>query len=534
MKRPLALALALLLLLATPALAGNYTPGQLPLSDETITFTVGVAQSAVVEDWYTNAQTLKMQEDLNVKLEFVELPSAQADLIQKVELMIMAGGNDLPEIIMHGLGGLANLVKYGQMGMILPTNEYYETLSYYVDKACETTQLSKEDLLRYVTCYDGNIYGMFSYMESINNSYSGCRLMVYEPWLEKLGIAMPVTTDDFVNMLVAFRDQDPNGNGQADEIALMGYKDSVNTNLMRTLMNPFVYTQANYFINNDGVIEFAATQEGWKEGLIWIKSLFDQGLIDPLSLTQDQAQLTAIMSQEETVVGALARISATHLGATDIRRSEYVVLDPLQGPGGLRQSVLEPRLPGIGMVITKNCKDPEAAFLLGDYMCSEDLSVWNRFGEENVNWEAPSADAIGAYQDLGYPARIKIISTWGVLQNAWWAQVGPYVLSSAWQDGQAAENIEYNGAVAIGRSLKTTLEYTNPNPVAGLVFNEEEQEIVNEFQSTINNYVQESFAQFITGAMDPEADFDRYVAEFEKMGLNEYMEAVNSCFTRMN
>ncbi|HML47706.1 MAG TPA: hypothetical protein PKE04_13255, partial [Clostridia bacterium] len=99
------------------------------------------------------------------KLEFVELPGVQADLTQKVELMIMAGGNDLPDIIMNGLGGLANLVKYGQMGMILPTNAYYENLAYFTPQTCADSQMSYEDLLRYVTCYDGNIYGMFNYME---------------------------------------------------------------------------------------------------------------------------------------------------------------------------------------------------------------------------------------------------------------------------------------------------------------------------------------------------------------------------------
>ena len=51
MKRCLALTLSLLMILAAPALAGSYTPGQLPLSDQTITFTIGVAQSAMVEDW---------------------------------------------------------------------------------------------------------------------------------------------------------------------------------------------------------------------------------------------------------------------------------------------------------------------------------------------------------------------------------------------------------------------------------------------------------------------------------------------------
>lgn len=532
-KRLFILTMALLLA-AMPALASDLVPGTLPLSEETITFTVGVKQSAMVEDWYTNTQTIRMQDDLNIKLEFVELPADDKDLIQKVELMIMAGGDDLPDIIMHNLGGLANLVKYGEMGMILPLNDYYENLAYYLPETCKDAQMSYENLLRYVTSYDGNIYGLFNYMEGANNSIASSRLMIYEPWLEALELDQPVTIEDFEQILIAFRDNDPNGNGLADEIPLMGYKDTVNTNLMRALMNPFIYTQPNYFINNDGVIEFAAMQPQWKEGLIWIKSLFDQGLISPLTLTQDQTQLTSVMSQEDEVVGALARISATNLGAADIRRSEYICLDPLQGPEGLRQSVLEPRIPNISMVITKNCENPEAAFMFGDYMCSEVMSVWNRYGQEGVNWEAPSADAIGAYESVGYPPVIKVISTWGVLQNDWWGQVGPYIVLSKWADGQAAENIEYNGAVAIGRSMNLGWELVNPNPVFGLIYNAEEQEIINEYQSTINDYVAESFAQFVTGTMNPETDFDRYVAEFDKMGLNEYMEVVNSCYSRMN
>ena len=120
------LSVLMALLLACAAGSAELSaPGVLPLSNETIHFTVGVAKSSVVEDWNTNAMTLKLQKDLNVELEFVEYPSDSKELIQKVELQIMAGGDELPDIIMHGLGGLANLVKYGQMCMILPTTEYY-------------------------------------------------------------------------------------------------------------------------------------------------------------------------------------------------------------------------------------------------------------------------------------------------------------------------------------------------------------------------------------------------------------------------
>ena len=119
-----------------------------------------------------SAQTLRLEDDLNVELEFVYYPSTAEEFIQKVELQIMAGGDELPDIIMSDLGGLNNLAMYGQMGIILPVTEYYDTIAYYTDQNMEANGLNKEDLLRYITAYDGEIYGLMRYHAYINNSLS--------------------------------------------------------------------------------------------------------------------------------------------------------------------------------------------------------------------------------------------------------------------------------------------------------------------------------------------------------------------------
>ncbi|HIV28057.1 MAG TPA: extracellular solute-binding protein [Candidatus Ornithocaccomicrobium faecavium] len=510
-------------------------PGTLPLAEETIHLSVGLSQSTVVEDFDTNAQTLRLEDDLNVELEFVYYPSTAEEFIQKVELQIMAGGDELPDIIMSDLGGLNNLAMYGQMGIILPVTEYYDTIAYYTDQNMEENGLNKEDLLRYITAYDGEIYGLMRYHAYINNSLSASRMLVYEPWLETLGIERPQTTEEFAEMLRRFRDEDPNGNGEADEIALMGLADTVNSNFMRYLMNPFIYCQENYYIRNeDGTIGFAANQEGWKEGIQWIKSLYDEGLISPLTFTQDSTQLNAIVVPEPEVVGCLARMSGTMFPATDVRRGQYVCLDPLEGPSGLRQTQWTEQIPSIGMVITKNCENPEAAFRFGDYMCSELISVWNRYGEEGVDWLVPDENTVGTAEGLGFPPAMSVVSTWGVLQNSWWGQVGPYILTDKITCGQGTDpdGLAYNAAYHLFRTMEKELEYSVPI-VNGLVYNEEEQEIINEYQSTINDYVLNSFSEFVTGVRDIEADWDSYVDEFDKMGLDEYMEAVNSCYARM-
>lgn len=43
-------------------------------------------------------------------------------------------------------------------------------------------------------------------------------MFINRAWLDRLGLAVPTTWDELKHVLIAFRDQDPNGNGKADEI----------------------------------------------------------------------------------------------------------------------------------------------------------------------------------------------------------------------------------------------------------------------------------------------------------------------------
>ena len=531
--RFLALVMAAMLLLSGTALAELKPAGTLPISDETIHLTIGVPQSAMIEDWETNKQTLLLEHDLNVDLEFIVMSSGD-EYSQKLDLMMMSD-EKLPDIIM-GSFDLSSLIQYAQMGKIIPLTEYFERGdAYFTEQTLKEGGYTLEERLRYVTCTDGEVYGMFGFADTVHNSYSRSFCFVYEPWLEKLGIEKPQTTEEFAEMLRRFKNEDPNGNGEADEIPLMGCSNYLNTNLMRFLMNPFIYTQGNYWRLNEETnqVEFVANMDEWKEGIKWVKSLIDEGLLSPLSITQDQNQLTAIMNPEPEVVGCVARISVTNLGASDIRRSQYVCLDPLEGPNGVRKATREPILPTIRAFITADCENPDAAFRLLDYMNEEMMSVWSRYGEKDVDWKTPDEGSVGAFEPLGYPAQVTVISTWGVLQNTWYAQIGPNVLLAKWGSGQAAANIQYNAAVAIGRSMEKTVEFADPNPLTGFVYTEDEQDVINEFQSTINTYVVNSWSEFVTGVRDIDKEWDAYVGEFAKMGLNEYMAAVQSCYERM-
>ncbi|GHV86878.1 ABC transporter substrate-binding protein [Spirochaetia bacterium] len=505
-------------------------PGTFPINKQKVALKVGIEQNPYVENWKTNWMTRRIEELGNYDLSFEVYPSGE--MRQKLELMVMAGGADLPDIMLEGGLDLASITKYGQAGMLIPTNTYYANSAYYIKESAKDLPV---DPLKYVTSYDGNIYGLYGTTVSIYNQFSPARILIYEPWLQKLGLKLPETVDEFVEVLRAFRDRDPNGNGLKDEIPLAGGRDNMNTNYLYALMSPFVFTQSNYWLLENGKVDVAYNKPGWREGLRFSKKLIDEGLLSSLSFTQDVNQLFAQISPDPPKVGAFLGTSASRLGANDPKRGQYVCLPPLQGPAG-RQAFWNPPIPTIQMVITKNCKTPESAFMLGDLLGSEEWSITTRYGEKGVDWVEPPAGAKSLFEHLGYKATLQETGTlrWGTLQNKYWAEAGPQIRGNKHAGMDVDRNDPFDFIGPIARNLGPWIQYANRTPVLGLVYNDAEQMVMNDRFSTILSYVQESFARFAMGDLSIDRDWDSYVAEFSKMGLTDVIKVTQSAWDRMN
>jgi putative aldouronate transport system substrate-binding protein len=499
-------------------------PGTFPINKQKVALKIGVQQNVTVENWETNWMTRQIEEKGNYDLSF-EVYAGEMN--QKIELMVMAGGADLPDVFISGGLDIASVTKWGQAGMVIPLNTYYANSTYYIKEAQKDLAV---DALKYSTSYDGNIYGMFKLLSWVNNEVSGGRIMIYEPWLTKLGLAMPQSVGDLLEVLRAFRDRDPNGNGIKDEIPLVSYKSEMDTNYFKGLMMPFIHSQDNFWMFNNGKIDVAFNKPGWRDGIRYAKQLIDEGLLSPLSFTQDQTQMTALINPEPYKVGAFLRFSASNLGATDPRRTIYAAVPPLEGPAGKRW-LRYPILPSIGMVITKNCKNPESAFMMGDFLASEEMSLSSHLGERGVDWRPAPA---GTPEIAGRKPVGEYILPWGTLQNKHWAETGPFVIGQKNGIVGMLTNSPYDVMTAIYKVLPDELEYAAKDPVLRFIYNEEEQDIINNLHSTILAYVRESFARFVTGDLNIDTDWNKYLAEFDKMGLKEVIAASQSAYDRMN
>src|SRR5690606_23597344 len=126
------------------------------------------------------------------------------------------------------------------------------------------------------------------------------RAWINTEWMKKVNVEMPKTTDDLYQILKAFAENDPNNNGKKDEIGMVGSRSGWAQLPIVYLMNSFVYANPdkNYLNVRDGKIIASFVQPEWKQGLEFMHKLVSEGLLSPLSFTQDQTQMRALINMD--------------------------------------------------------------------------------------------------------------------------------------------------------------------------------------------------------------------------------------------
>ena len=202
-------------------------------------------------------------------------------------------------------------------------------------------------------------------------------------------------------MLRAFKNDDPNGNGKADEIPLSADTHDI---LLPYLMNAFIYDPQNpdkgvtsTLALNNGRVDIQANKDGWRKGLEYIKSLWDEGLIDKGAFTQNPEALQQQGNTKENILGSATVLHPyifVNAGLKDGRDKDYDAVPPLTGPDGAAFAAYTyPAVPGATFVLTNKATANEqvAAIKLLDYLFSDEGQLAGSFGEEGVDWEKPGA-----------------------------------------------------------------------------------------------------------------------------------------------
>ena len=321
-------------------------------------------------------QRLEEQSGVNI-----EWKNYSSDYIEKRNLDISSG--DLPDAMWNAGASDYDLLSWAEDGIIIPLedliNEHMPNFKKVLDE--------NPEYLAMVTAPDGHIYSL-PWIEELGQDKESIHTVNDIPWinvdwLETLGLEMPQTTDELMVVLEAFKTQDPNGNGEADEIPISFINDGGNED-MKFLFGAFGIgdNDDHLVVNDDGTIDFTADNEEFKNGVAYFNEMYNKELIDVEAFEQDWNAYVA--KGKEQLFGVYFTWDKANVsGAND----SYEPLPALAGPSGEKHVT---RTNGFGFsrdrfVITSANKNLELTAKWADQMYVPIQSVqnnWGTYGDE--------------------------------------------------------------------------------------------------------------------------------------------------------
>lgn len=502
---------------------------QLPLTEETQTLRILQVQSPFVENYETNTFTQWLEEQTNVHIEWQTAPSDEAEAVLNLRL----ASGDYPDIIMDFNPTPSVLQLYGSQGTFIPLNDLIEQHGAMTKLHWENYPSARVTS----TAPDGNIYSL----PSINDCYHctmSSKLWINQEWLETLGLEMPTTTEEYAEVLRAFKSEDPNGNGEADELPLSGSYDIWHGDPDDFFMNSFIYHPGNKLrlIQDAGTVTAIYAQDAWREGAKYLAGLHAEGLLSPAIFTNDADQIRDIGNGRDGVAilgsapcGHFAGFTTYAAGATG-PWAAYTAAPPLEGPDGVRYAMHDTfQAPIVGtFIITDKCENPELAMKWADYLGRIEPTTRSIHGVKDEDWRWAYEGEIGIDGDQGMWASITDIANIPS-QNVHWSQDGPSVRSSDYRLSQVIppEKTETDLEVILFNVTKERYEPyvpTEPMNLPDLYFSVDQANQVATIMPQLETYVDETFAQAVTGQIDIEAEWENYLANLESIGLSTFVD----------
>lgn len=512
-------------------------PGEYPLVNKKITLDVLVQadNGGLVEDFSTNEFTKWYEEKTNIHINWEVFPYGESE--EKLNLVIASG--DLPDIFLNMEVKPSTQAVYGAEGVFLSLNELIEDSGYYIKDLFESLPLVETS----ISTSTGHIYGLPRVNECYHCSLSQ-RAWINRTWLDNLGLPVPETTEEFLNTLKAFKERDPNGNGIADEIPLVSATNRWNTNLDGFLINPFVFSEQfngyKYLLLEKGILSSSVTTEGWRNGMIFLNRLYNEGLLSEKEFAMDNTYMYSLAEGFEenrlgvAIAGSLPIFSK--IRSESKRWLDYEVLPPLAGPDGKRITPINLSseiMPG-QLLISSSTEYPELAFRWAEGFYDLETSLRLNVGPQDRGWSKAGDDEIGLN---GKRALWKRLLPYGQKQNIHWAQSGISYRSNDLRLGEVAEDPENNLEVILFKETKNKMEpfaQQSDRVIPPLDFSSEEALELDELREILFTYILEMEKLFILGKADIHSDstWNGYKTMLSSLGLDRYVMIHQTTYDR--
>ena len=479
-------------------------------AEDTVTLKGIAVMSSITDDLETIESYKKISEEANVIIDWEYVRSGW----DEKKPLILASG-DLPDFF---FGGGALTAKD-----IISNIDYFLPLNDLIDQYCPNIQKMFSDMpdtKTLATFPDGNIYAL-GHVMPFRPSHFGAAF-INKTWLDNLGLEVPTTTDEFIEVMRAFKTGDPNGNGLNDEIPMVGYVDDTNFGF-RPFLGAFGASDSIdswRAVGDDGTVEYVPVTEGYKEWVKWLHQLYSEGLLDNECLTMDWAQyLAKLQAEGDPIFGMTCGWRQDHINAA--YRDQYVQLLPLKGPNGDQVWPSNYTMVSAGpsnycmMELTYKNPDPEATMRWADLFYEDENGLEFYIGPLGTSLEKNDD---GTYTILPPPEETMNLDDW-IWKNTM-GDGGPCYVSQAIQD-LVTPNDWITGKLELDKNYEPYFKSSRAYPY--VVLDRAENDELSAIETDLERLLSEKLAKWVSeGGIDEE--WDAYLADMERMGLSRYLE----------
>lgn len=460
------------------------------------------------EDLNESPLGLAWQEQTGVKIKY-EQPVGSG--LEPLNTLLASG--ELPDIMVTDLGAAAGgVAKMVGDGVIIELDEYIDAYApnfkKYLEEHPEVDKQVKSD--------DGHYY-YFPFVRGDERLTASQGLVLRKDMLDKAGLDVPVTIDDWTEVLRAFKAQ-----GATAPFSTSNFMwDEVQNGFFCGAYG----VRGLWYVDNE-TVKYGFMEDGMIEAIKLYKSWYDEGLLDHNIVSV--SDLDGQIFQGQTAASILW--AGSGIGKY-MNNKPSASFDLVAAPAAVLEEGQVSDFGGKGLLyagtnnayITTQCKNIELAVRLLDYNYSEDGHVLMNFGieGESFNW----VDGYPQYTDK-------------ILKNDEGKSISdamkPYICGSGSfpgvQDYRYLEQYYQldNQKEAVDVWSKDNGDKTKlPN----ITFTAEESERISMLETNLNTCAEEWLFKFITGKVDI-SKYDDFKKELEGYGIKEALEIYQAAYDR--
>lgn len=196
------------------------------------------------------------------------------------QLNMKIAANEMPDMFLPQQGMESSLAKNGAIA------DLTDLLPKYAPNLWNAIPKEVWDIVK---ANDPTGNGRIYYVPGVLD-YGRMGGLIRKDWLDKVGLPMPKTQDDFVKVLEAFRDKDPNGNGQKDEIPTGGREQAAWMDHLFAMYGVAMMEGKPDWDIYDGKLTYSAVTPNMKAALEFAAKLYKDGLLDKETLLNNKAK----------------------------------------------------------------------------------------------------------------------------------------------------------------------------------------------------------------------------------------------------